>query len=422
MEFDLITLFVIVAASFLCPVLSALIPNKLFPETVFLLVFGMVLGPNVLGIAKADEAIELLSNLGLGFLFLLAGYEIDPKKLLGKTGRHGLLTWVVTFAITIAFALAVSFIVPSDERDPFEFLAIAIAMTTTAFGTVVPILQERGIMGTKIGDVILEYGTWGEICPIVAIALLLTTRNTIVTILFLSAFIVIAVVVALIPKRLWAEGRRITTFVSKNADTNAQMTVRAVMLLLVGLLTLSALFELDLVLGAFGAGFILRFVIPKGDELLERKLNGIGFGFFIPLFFIVSGMSIDPKAVGDAPGLLVAFILALLLVRALPIFASLRIHADTRELGVHNDVAVAFYCTTALPLIVAITSITTSTGHMSQDIASLLIAAGGVTVFIMPLLASLAFKAAAMQAKASELKGAVKADADASSGQSEEDE
>ena len=145
-------------------------------------------------------------------------------------------------------------------------------------------------------------------------------------------------------------------------------------------------------LGAFAAGFVLRFLIPGGDRGLEHKLNGIGYGFFIPLFFVVSGMAINPMAVAEYPLLLVLFIVALLLVRALPIYVALRISPETHDMDGHSRATIAFYCTTALPLIVAITNIATGAGAMSADIASLLVAAGGLTVFLMPLLASFALK------------------------------
>ncbi len=389
MEADLVSLFVIVLATFMCPLVSSLIPKKFIPETVFLLVAGMLLGPNVFSVAQPDSAISLLSDLGLGFLFLLAGYEIDPKELTGSQGRHGLMTWIVTFALAIGICL----LIPESHDDLFGWLAAAIALTTTAFGTLVPILHERGIAGTPLGKTITYYGVWGEICPIVAIALILTTRNAVLTLLILGCFAILAVVTATISKWLKKAESRIAKFIVKHKDSSVQMSIRVIMVLLVGLVTLSAVFDLDIVLGAFAAGFILRYVIPEGDKGTEYKLNGIGYGFFIPLFFIVSGMSIDPRAIAEYPLLLVVFLVALLVVRALPIFISLKIDRETRNLNVHERATVALYCTTALPLIVAVTSIATGVGAMSADIASLLVAAGGISVFIMPLGASLSFKA-----------------------------
>lgn len=388
MEADLISLFVIVVTAAFAPFISAAIPNKAIPETVFLLVAGMILGPNVLDIAQEDAAVALFSDVGLGFLFLLAGYEINPKQLAGKQGRHGFLTWLVTFAIAMAICIAV----PDYQEHPFAWMAAAICLTTTAFGTLVPILHERGLVGTRIGDAIYAYGTWGELAPIVATALILSTRTTWLTMLVLAGFALVAVLSAVVPKRIWAKVSAISEFFDSNRNTNAQINVRWVMMLLIGLLALSSAFDLDIVLGAFAAGFVLRFLVPEGDKGMEDKLNGIGYGFFIPLFFIVSGMAIDPAAVAQSPLLLLVFIAALIVVRAIPIFLALHISKETRSMDRHERSTVALYCTMALPLIVAITNVAVDAQAMSLDTASLLVAAGGITVFLMPFLASLTVK------------------------------
>lgn len=385
MQVDLVSLLLIVAASFISPILSALIPKRYVPETVVLLIAGMVIGPNVLNIAQPDAAIDLLSDLGLGFLFLLAGYEIDPKKLAGREAKIGFATWMVTFAIAVGLVA-----LDSDVRDnPIAWFAVAIALTTTAYGTLVPILRERGITGTRIGDSILSYGIWGEICPIIAIALVLSVRTTWMTLAVLTVFAIIAIAIAVIPKKLWDKGARLSNFIKSNAETSSQMTLRAVLVLLVGLLTVSSFFDLDIVLGSFVAGFILRYIIPEGDMGLEHKLNGMGYGFFIPLFFVVSGMAISPEAVAEHPFQLVLFIVALLFVRALPIFTSLSINKDTRDLDLGSKTTVSLYCTTALPLIVAVVTIATNAGAMSADMGSNLIAAGGISVLLMPFGAAL---------------------------------
>ncbi|WP_251212335.1 cation:proton antiporter [Adlercreutzia murintestinalis] len=385
---ELITLLVIVVAAFLCPIISSLIPRKIVPETVLLLVAGMVAGPHVLGIAQIGDAIGLLSDLGLGFLFLLAGYEIDPKDMAGRRARRGLLTWIVSFGI----AVLVIVLVPSFEENELGWLAVAIALTTTAFGTLVPILKERGIADDPVGKNILAYGTWGEICPIIAIAFILSTRDRWLTAVILLAFLAVAVASAVIPVHIRERSQRFVKLMSDNAETSAQLTVRAVMILLVGLIALSAVFDLDIVLGAFAAGFALRFVIPCGDNSLEHKLNGIGYGFFIPLFFIVSGTKIDPAALAHQPLMLLLFIGMLLAVRALPIFISLGCAPADDRLPAPSRLTVALYCTTALPLIVAVTNVAVNAEAMSADTASLLVAAGGITVLLMPLLASLSLR------------------------------
>lgn len=385
MESIFISLLAIAIASFICPVLASLIPNKMIPETVFLLIAGMVLGPHVLGVIEGSEAISLLSDLGLGLLFLLAGYEIDPKDLSGKGGRHGLLTWFVSFLIAIGVAMSIAI----PRGNILGGIAVAIALTTTAYGTLVPILEERGLTSSPIGKGVIEYGSWGELGPVIAIALLLTTRATWITSLILVGFAVIAIVFAVFAKRLEESDARLARFISRNAETNSQMPLRGVMMLLIGLVALSALFGLDIVLGSFAAGFVLRAIIPKGNQSLEHKLSGIGYGFFIPLFFLVSGTSIDPLGVVDEPGILALFIVILLVIRAVPIYISLSLRKDPSTQSARVRASIALYCTTALPLVVAVSTIAVSSGAFSQETGSVLIAAGGITVFLMPMLASI---------------------------------
>ncbi len=390
MEQELISLLCICAIAFACPVLSALIPNKLIPETVFLLLFGMLLGPNVADVIITEQAIDLLSDLGLAFLFLLAGYEIEPKQLTGKQGQHGLIVWIITFAL----ALATVIVWPGFLDSELLHLAIAICLTTTAYGTIVPILHERSLTGTRIGQAVVSYGAWGELCPVIAMALLLTSRSIWVTGVVLLAFAAIAICCALIPRKLQAVSGKLAGFMHKNAETNSQMTVRGVVMLLVGLVCVSAVFGLDIVLGAFAAGFALRMIIPNGDDSTERKLQGIGYGFFIPLFFVVSGAKIDPSAILDDPLMLLGFCVMLLLYRMLPIYIGLSAFKESRDMTPREKVTISLYCTTALPLIVAATTVATSAGAMDQSTASVLVAAGAATVLVMPFLASVALHTA----------------------------
>lgn len=385
METEFVSLFVVVACAFVCPILSSILPNKIVPETVFLLVAGMLIGPNVFGLVQSDIAVNLLSDLGLGFLFLLAGYEIDVQELSGKGGKHGLRTWLVSFAI----ALVVFVPFGIDRGNVHSGIAAAIVLTTTAFGTLVPILKERGHDKMPIGKGVIEYGVWGELCPIIAMAILMGSRATWMTMLLLVAFAGIAVGSVFVSKFLNRKGSKLNDFMRRNSESNAQIWVRFVMVLLVGLVAISAVFDLDIVLGAFAAGFALRAILPKGNLSLEHKLNGIAYGFFIPLFFIVSGMKVDPEGVVDDPLLLVAFILSLIVVRAVPIFVSLSLRSDMKEIDPRMKASIAFYSTTALPLIVAVTSVAVSSGAFTQEVGSTLIAAGGITVLIMPLFASI---------------------------------
>lgn len=390
MPVDLISLAFIALVAAASPLIARLIPNKLVPETVFLLIAGSLLGPHFAGVISLTDSVELLSDLGLAFLFLLAGYEINPKILTGSQGKRGLVTW----AVSLALAFLVVRLSPEFSASRMDGVAIAIALTTTALGTLIPILKERGLTGTRVGDSILSYGTWGELCPVIAIALLLSTRAEWKTILILLAFVIIAVITAIVPAKAKKAGHRVFRFLTENAESTSQTMLRMTVLLLVGLVTLSAVFNLDIVLGAFAAGFVLRYIIPEGDKALEHKLDGIGYGFLIPVFFVASGARIDLLAVFEHPVPLVGFIVTLLLIRAVPVFIALSTGKDTRDISSHNRVTIALYCTTALPIIVAVTSVAVEAEAMTQSTASVLVAAGAITVFLMPLLGSITYRVA----------------------------
>lgn len=389
METNFISLAVIAIVAAVVPLIANRIPNKLVPETVLLLIAGAALGPYALHIVNVTDAVSLLSELGMAFLFLLAGYEIDPKSLVGSQGRSSIITWFVSFVIATAIIMGLT----GAETGGIGATAAAIALTTTAIGTLMPILSERGLLGTRVGDLVLSYGTFGEIMPILAIALLLTARAKWVTVIVLVAFAAFAVLVAVKAKRFRQVGNRAYDFLVDRADSGSQTLVRTTICLLICLVAISAIFDLDIILGAFAAGFVLRYVVPEGNHSLEQKLEGIGYGFLIPLFFVVSGAGIDLSAIGAKPFMLIIFIVLLLVVRFVPIMVSLRLGRLTRDMHWPDRVTVAFYCTTALPLIVAVTNVAVSAGAMDSATASVMVAAGAISVFLMPLLASVCQRA-----------------------------
>ncbi|MDD5807027.1 MAG: cation:proton antiporter [Eggerthellales bacterium] len=391
MTSDLISLAVICLVSAACPIIAHAIPKKPIPEVVFLLVAGALLGPHMAGVVQVSDSVGLISDLGLSFLFLLAGYEIDPKVITGREGKRGLATWAVSFVI--GFGVVALLLGRMEElghnADPITYFALAIALTTTALGTLMPILKERDLMGTAMGNSVLAYGTWGELAPVLAMALLLSSRASWQTALILVAFGALAVVMAIVPAKARAAGAVIVTFLQDKRDTASQPLVRWVVFLVIALVAVSALADLDIVLGAFAAGFVLRYIIPEGSEKLEYKLEAMAYGFFVPLFFVVSGANIDLTAVAASPRLLLGFVVVLLLVRALPIHISMSLDPQN-NFSPAGRASVALYCTTALPLIVAVTSVAVNAGALAQSTASVLVCSGAITVFLMPLLASVA--------------------------------
>lgn len=379
------SLLVIFIAALAAPLVAAVVPHKSVPEVVFLLVLGALLGPHLAGAIQMTEGVETVSELGLAFLFLIAGYEVNPREFATSLGKTAIGTWFVSLAIGFILVAFIQGETPSSLHD----IALAITLTTTAYGTLAPILKERGLTNTVLGKAVTAHGVSGEIFPILAVALLLSTRSSWQSFLILMLFFLVAVVLAVVPARARRVGARFYTAIENLRDTMSQTLVRFVIVILLALVTLCSLFGLDVVLGAFVAGFVLRAIMPEGDTALEHKLEVVGFGFFIPVFFVVSGAEINLAGVFANPGRLFVFIAMLILARTLPVYISTFVSRETRGFSVLQRLNVALYSTMALPLIVAICNIATAGGFMTDVTSSTLITAGALTVLIMPLATSL---------------------------------
>ncbi|MGH3506044.1 MAG: cation:proton antiporter [Nocardioidaceae bacterium] len=386
MPSSLTSLFWISLCAVIAPLVAGLVPRRLVPEVVLLIIGGVLIGPFVLELAATDEAIEMLRELGLGMLFLLAGYEIEPEELTGRAGRRAMVTWIVCLAL----AMSVVGLIGLSEVINAE-IAVAIALTSTALGTLLPILRDSGLLTTPLGTTVLRHGAYGELGPIVAIAVLLGTHGPLASLLLLAAFAVIALVVSLPSVHLRDRASRIVDLIRLGSETTGQTTVRLTILLLVTLGAVAAVFELDSVLAAFAAGFVLRRALPGGDERLEAKLDGLAFGFLIPVFFVTSGMAIDPGAVAEEPADLAIFVLLILLIRGGSVYVAARLDrsADGTRRRRRESVQIGLYGATGLPIIVAVTSVAVKSGQMSSTNASVLVAGGAITVLLFPMFAAL---------------------------------
>ncbi|WP_370618248.1 cation:proton antiporter [Mumia sp. Pv 4-285] len=381
------SLFWIVLVAAIAPVVAAAVPRRLVPEVVLLLVGGILVGPFGLELAEVDAPIELLNELGLGMLFLLAGYEIEVDELRGRGGRRALGTWLVCLALAF-----VTISVLGTQNEQHAETAVAIALTSTALGTLLPILKDMQLMGTRFGRTVVNHGTFGELGPVLAMAILLGVNSPERSLVTLVVFVGAALLVAAVPTRLFPRARIVPGLVRAGAETTAQTTVRFTVLLLVTLSMIAIVFELDTILGAFAAGFILRRVLPGGDERLETKLDGLAFGFLIPIFFVTSGMAIDPAAIAEAPMVMITFVLLILLVRGGPVLVETlrqREPDGTKSFDTRDSVRVALWASTGLPLIVAVSQVAVDAGEMTSATASILVAGGAVTVLLLPMTATL---------------------------------
>lgn len=378
MEDTFLSLWWISLAGVAAPLVAHLVPRRLVPEVVILLGLGTLLGPHVLDLAETDNAVQLLHELGLAMLFLLAGFEIELGELTGRAGRRALGTWVTS----LLFALGV--VVLLDVSDVVDYeVAVAIAVTSTALGTLLPVLKDNRLLATRVGASVMRHGAYGELGPIVAMAVLLGARGPGLSLAILAAFALVAVVVALPSLRIRQGTWSLLQLVRAGAETTGQTPVRLTMLLLITLVTVAEVFHLDIVLGAFAAGFILRAALPEGDARLETRLEGIAFGLLVPLFFVTSGMTIDPAAIAAKPRAFVAAVLLILVARGAVVFLGQR--TDRRDpMAGRPSASVGLFAATGLPIIVAVTSVSVAAGQMSTENASILVAAGAMTVLLCP--------------------------------------
>ena len=370
------SLFVVMMVAALTPVIVRLIPVPV-PQVVVFLVGGILIGPEVLNWANPVH-LELLSNVGLGFLFLLAGYELPPLLLRQPPGKLALRGWLVSVALAIL-------VVGGLELAGFvhAFVPVALALTTTALGTLLPILRDNDMLRGTFGENIFAAGAVGELGPVLALSIFLGANGSWRSALAIATIVLAAYVAARIP--VWFAGTRISDIVRSTSEDTTQSVLRWTIALLLGALLLTADFGLDIVLGAFLAGMVLRRSYggsASSEWALLGKLDAIAYGFFIPIFFISSGMALDVVSIADNPARMLVFFALMFAVRGLP---SLLIYRKTLSLGERWQMVLL--TATALPLIVALTSIGVANGTMLPENAAALVGAGALSVAVFPFVA-----------------------------------
>lgn len=371
-------LLVILVAAFLAPLVSDNLARwVLIPATVLEIVFGIVLGPAVLGVVHEHEAIGMLADLGLALLMFMAGYEIDFARIAGRPLRRALLAWIVSVAIGLILAGAAF-------GASQTALIVGLALTTTALGTVLPILRDAGALQGPFGTRFLASGTVGEFGPIVLIAVLLSGYRPLEGTLLLLGFFTLAGLAAWRATRPPSE--RLGRLIRATLGSSAQLAVRLCMLLIVLLVWVAASMRLDALLGAFAAGVIVRLMLttnhPDEAEEVESKMDAVGFGFLIPLFFVVTGVRFDLRALlADPVSLLLVpvFLAAFLLVRGGPDYL-----LSKGDLPGGQRAPLALMSATALPLVVVLTAIGQETGALDGALSASLVGAAMLSVLVLP--------------------------------------
>ena len=374
-QVDTDSFFVIVTIAALAAITVAAVPKRFAPPVVVVeLLLGIVVGPEVLGLASTDEFIDFFSNLGLGMLFFFAGYEIDFERIKGRPLKLGAVGWLLSIALAygIGGALAAAGIVVS-------FLYTGSAMATTAIGTLIPILRDSGELKTRFGTYLLAAGGVGEFGPILLVTLVLSTKQPLHEAAILLAFVALALVLALVSVRFAWRG---WPALERTFEASSQLAVRITVVLVFGLVLLAGKLGLDVLIGGFVAGMIVRLAL-KGRELqvFESKLTAVGFGFFVPFFFVTSGIEFDLDALASTTAILklVLFFGLFLVVRGAPALLLYR-----GVFAARDRAALAFYSATELPLVVAITTLAVDGGHMKSSTAAGLVGAAMLSTLVFP--------------------------------------
>ena len=380
------TLVLIGLVAVISPLLAELTGRLGVPGVVFEIALGIVIGPAVLGVAHPGGIVTALEAMGLSYLMFLAGLELDLARIRGRSLRLAAVGWMISLALALAIASVLTVL-----GTVLDALVIGLALTTTALGTLLPILRDTGLTEGRFGARVMAIGSVGEFGPVLAVAVLLDHRNPETTAVLLLVFVVVAVAAALAAAR--PHPPRVIQFLHRHVHSSAQLPVRISVLLIIGLVFLAFRLGLDVLLGAFAAGIVVRLFVQGEDRTIVRgKLEAIGFGFLVPIFFIVSGMQFDLRALLATPaGLLRVplFLVLLLVVRGTPALLLYR-----RDLPRYQLVPLGLVSATGLPLIVVITTIGVQEGRMRPVNAAALVAAGMLSVLLYPLLARMRLRPA----------------------------
>jgi Kef-type K+ transport system membrane component KefB len=382
-ELSLAGVVVVAAVAFAVPLLLGLFPRLRLPSVVLEIVVGIVLGPSVLGWVHVDVPLQVLSLLGLAFLLFLAGLEIDVRQLRGR-----LLGLVAAgFALSFALGLAVSGGLAAVGLVDTPLL-VAIILTATSLGVVIPVLKDAGQVESEFGQLVVAAASIADFGAVILLSLFFSREATGpgAQLLLIGGLVLLAAAVGVGVARA-GRWMRLSEDLGRLQDSSAQIRVRGAVLLLAGLVLVAQRLGLEVILGAFLAGALLRVV--DRDEMMTHpkfrvKLEALGYGFLVPFFFVVSGVRFNLQALTDNPAnlrLVPLFLAVLLMVRGLPAWLY------RPRVGTRRTVVAGLLQATSLPFIVAAAQIGMELGTLDQATGAALVAAGLASVLLFPLAA-----------------------------------
>jgi Kef-type K+ transport system membrane component KefB len=367
-------LLIVVAAGFAAPFLLGLAPGLRIPAVVLEIVAGIVVGPSVLGWVEVDGTIEVMATIGLGFLLFLGGLEVDFARLRGRLVGVTVRGYALSFAIAVAVSLALG--AGGLVETP---LLIAIALGSTSLGVLIPVLKDTGRIETSLGQLVIAGASIADFAAIILLSLFFAGEGGPgATIVLLGALLGLALAVFGVVRGA-QRSMRIRADLLRLQDTTAQIRVRGAIVLLVGFAAAAEQLGLEVILGTFAAGAILSLADPDRAMThpdFRRKLETIGFGVFIPVFFVTSGIRFDLGALTESAGMVPVFLAALLVVRGLP--------ALVYGLGRRETVVAGLLQATSLPFLVAATAIGQELGLVDAGEAASLVGAGLLSVLLFP--------------------------------------
>jgi Kef-type K+ transport system membrane component KefB len=376
-------LMMVAAVAFAVPLLLGLAPRLRLPSVVLEIVIGIVIGSSGLGWVKVDLPIQILALIGLAFLLFLAGLEIEFDRLKGRLLNLSGLSFLVSFgiALLLGFGLRAVGLIEAP-------LFIAIVLSATALSVLIPALKDTGLIASDFGQLVIAAASIADFATIILLSLFFSREAT-----GLGAQVVLiggfALLVALVGMVLWETERLhwLSAVLIRLQDTTAQIRIRGAFLLLAVLVVMAESFGLEAILGAFIGGALLALL--DRDQMMthpqfRHELEAVGFGVFIPFFFVSSGLRFNLAALfasGSTLVLVPVFLVALLIVRGLPalLYRSL---LDGPRL-----VAAGLLQATSLSFIVVATQIGLELGLVDQATGAALVAAGLLSVMIFPLIA-----------------------------------
>ena len=372
--------FIVAAVAVTVPLIGALFPRLTVPGSVLEVAAGIIIGPAVLGWVHLDGSIQVLSDLGLGMLLFLAGLEIDVERLRGPLGRLASRA----FAVSMLLGLACGFLLNAIGLGTKPVFLMVVLVSTSA-GLLLPLLKDAGEHHSTFGQLVMTAAALAEIGSVVLLSLLFSATSTTEAdrLSSLLTFLALLAVVGL------ALGRvrnlvAVDRLLDRLEDRSGQLRVRAALTLALGFGVLANRFGLASILGAFAAGLLVKTIDLTGRTAhpqFQIKLEGIGFGFLVPIFFITTGLQFDASALLHSPAALAEiplFLTALLVVRALPALLY------TRLIGSRRAVVAGLMQATTLTFVIVATKLGVATGQLTPSASAALLAAGLLSAALFP--------------------------------------